>query len=165
LRSVILIVGYLLLIQFVSCDISPGFSDTPSIEFVGISKDTLVQNSLLTDSIFLTISFRDGDGDLGTMGAGITENIIITDSRTDDIYDRFRIPPLDIAGAMTGIEGTITMKVYTTCCQFPEEEMIIPCEAPSQFPTNELTLFIKLIDDSGKESNPVASSPITLLCN
>lgn len=163
LRSELIIFALFLLVISYSCSISPGFSETPSIEFLGISKDSLNQNNLLSDSIFLRISFRDGDGDLGSGAAGITENIILTDSRTGDIYDRFRIPPLDISGAMTGIEGTITMKVFTTCCIFPNGDP--PCQTPIGFPTNEFSLEIQLKDDSGKLSNTVSSTPITLLCN
>jgi len=163
LRTDLIIISFFLVLSYYSCSVNPGFSETPSIEFLSISEDTINQGSLFTDSIFLRISFRDGDGDLGTGATGIFENIIITDSRTDELYDRFRIPPLDISGAMTGIEGTITMKVYTTCCIFPDETP--PCEAPTEFPTNELTLDIQLKDDSGKLSNVVTSTPLTLLCN
>ena len=163
MRSVISIFSFFLLLVYYSFTVSPGFSETSSIEFLGLSKDSLNQDNLFSDSIFLTISFRDGDGDLGTGADGVFENVRITDNRTGELYDRFRIPPLDIAGSMTGIEGRMTLKLFTTCCRFPDGTP--PCLAPEEFPTNNLSLDIQMIDDSGNESNMVTTSLITLLCN
>lgn len=145
-----------------ACSNNPGFDNAPQIDFISFSKDTLVQGSLFTDSIFLTIAFRDGDGDLGTDVTGTSQNIFIKDSRTNEIFDRFKIPSLPISGGQTGIEGEITMKIYTTCCIFPDGTP--PCLAPKEFPTDELSLEIVMQDDSGKMSNTVQTTLITLLC-
>ncbi len=154
---------FLVLVSAIRCGLSPGFSDIPEIEFISISKDTINQGSLLTDSLLLVISFTDGDGDLGTERNGVFENIVLTDSRTQVRYDRYKIPPLDIAGAMTGIEGEIILKVYNTCCLFPDN--IPPCSRPPQYPFDELQLEVIMIDDSGNESNRITTPKITLLCN
>ena len=153
----------LALCLFISCATDPGFSDTPEIDFISFSKDTLVQNSLNTDSLFLTISFRDGDGDIGTGAEGIMENIILTDTRTGVVFDRFKVPELPIGELNSGIEGEISMKVFTTCCIFPDGTP--PCLAPPQFPTNELSFEIELVDDSGKRSNKLITQSVLLLCN
>ena len=147
------------------CNIGPRFSTVPEISFIGVNNDSIIQGNLFSDSLFLTISFRDGDGDLGTGTDGVFRNIVITDNRTGDPFTQFKVPNLDIAGAMTGIEGEITMKLFTTCCLFPEKENIPPCSSPAEFPSDVLTLDIQMIDDMGNESNVVTTSEITILCD
>ena len=165
-RYITLVLGsFLIISHWLSCSLSPAFSEIPEITFVGFSADSIDQGSLTSDSLFLTIGFRDGDGDLGSGATGVFRNIELIDNRTGDPFTQFKVPDLDIAGAMTGIEGTITMKLFTTCCLFPPDENIPPCSAPSQFPSDQLTLDIQLIDDSGNESNTLTTTAITLLCN
>lgn len=146
-----------------SCNIGPDFSDTPQITFIGISKDTMDQGSLFNDSIDLVITFRDGDGNLGTGVDGIRENIIIRDSRTGNQLTPFKIPNLPAEGAGAGIEGTITMKIYSQCCIFPDGTPA--CLAPPEFPFNELTYDIQMVDDGKDSSNVVTSTPVVLRCN
>lgn len=153
----------LFITSFLSCISNPGFSDTPEISFIGLSKDTLTQNNLFADSLFITINFRDGDGDLGTDDNTIEENIIMTDSRTGEVFSRFKFPEFPTTGNQSGIEGTITLKVFTTCCIFPDG--IPPCESPSQFPTDEFQLDIYMKDDAGNQSNLIQTNNIILLCN
>ena len=62
---------------------------------------------------------------------GIMENIILTDTRTGVVFDRFKVPELPIGELNSGIEGEISMKVFTTCCIFPDGTP--PCLAPPQF--------------------------------
>ena len=148
---------------FWHCANNPGFSDIPEIEFISFSKDSLIQNSLNTDSLILRIAFRDGDGDIGSGGEDITENIVITDNRTGVIFDRFKIPEIPVSGLQSGIEGELIMKVFTTCCVFPD--LTPPCLNPPQFPTNDLSFDIQMIDDSGNKSNVITTNAVTLLCN
>ena len=154
---------FLLFLSLSHCAIDPGFSDIPEIEFVSFSKDTLIQNSLNTDSLFLTIAFRDGDGDLGSGDQSVMENIILTDERTGVIFDRFVVPEIPVSGISSGIEGEIIMKVFTTCCVFPDGTP--PCLSPPAFPTNELSFEIQMIDDSGNRSNSLLTDSVILLCN
>ncbi len=150
-------------ILFLSCTNNPGFDDVPEIEFISISKRIIDQNDLNTDSLFLTFSFRDGDGDIGSGADGIRENIIITDGRTGDIYDLFKVPDIPNPGVSNGLEGDITIKLFTTCCIFPDS--IPPCQSPPQFPTNEISFDILLKDDAGNESETITSPVVTLNCN
>jgi len=160
--KVLLYISVLATLLIQACATDPGFSDTPEIEFVSLSKDTMIQNSLNTDSLFLTIAFRDGDGDLGSSDAGVTENIILRDTRTGVVFDRFKIPEIPVNGLESGIEGEIRMKVFTTCCIFPDGTP--PCLTPSAFPTNELIFSIEMRDDSGNLSNTIQTDPVILLC-
>ena len=146
-----------------ACTNSPDFPIEPKIEFVGASKASMIQNSLNTDSIFITISFTDGDGDIGGVTELNRQNLFITDNRTGESYDRFRIPEIPEQGATNGISGEITIRLFTTCCLFPDN--IPPCEAPIAYPTNELTLDIEMIDRAGNRSNTITTAPIVLLCD
>ncbi len=149
--------------MWLACSTEPGFSDVPEISFVSVSKDTLIQNSLNTDSLFLTIAFRDGDGDLGTGQEGVFQNIVLTDTRTGVIFDRFKIPNIPVSGLQSGIEGQIIMKVFTTCCIFPDGTP--PCLNPSEFPSNDLVFSIQMTDDNGNQSNVINTDSILLICD
>lgn len=162
MRSILIIFFGIQVLFYFSCTNDPGFSENPEIEFISFSKDTLIQNNLNTDSLLLTIAFKDGDADLGGDNPSVNQNIIITDKRTDVVYDRFKIPDLGITGIQTGIEGEIILKVFTTCCIFPDN--IPPCSNPSQYPTNELSFEIEMFDDNGNKSNTIETGVIVLLC-
>lgn len=149
------------------CANSPDFPDVPEISYLGSSKSSMIQNSLNTDSIFITISFTDGDGDIGSTEEIQDQNLFITDNRTGESYDRFRIPGIPEQGAANGISGEITLRLFTTCCIFPEgtPNDPQPCDAPPDFPTNELTLDISIMDRAGNMSNTVTTDPIILQCD
>ncbi len=51
---------------FTSCLSEPSYSTTPSISFNSISRQRYTTaNGAIVDSVFITINFQDGDGDLG----------------------------------------------------------------------------------------------------
>lgn len=156
----------LVVIIIAACTNAPDFPIEPQIEYLGASKQSMTQNSLNTDSIFITISFTDGDGDIGGVSAeSFNQNIFIKDNRTGENYDQFRIPEIPPQGASNGISGEITMRLYTTCCIFPEEAQAAACDAPIDFPTNELTLDIFMTDRAGNMSNVITTEPFTILCD
>ncbi|RYE90762.1 MAG: hypothetical protein EOO37_02140, partial [Cytophagaceae bacterium] len=47
------------------CLSEPSYSTTPSISFESIRRVRYTINNVPVDSVFLTINFQDGDGDLG----------------------------------------------------------------------------------------------------
>lgn len=155
----------LLLLFVASCTNAPEFDIAPEIGFVSISKSTMVQDLNPTDSLFLIISFKDGDGDLGTDVNSTMKNIFLIDSRSNVIAERYKIPPIPAVGKQKGIEGEITLKVFTTCCRFDDIEEFEQCDAPPDIPSDELYYEIYMIDDAGNESNRVQTSVITLLCD
>jgi hypothetical protein len=61
------IMGILAILLFNSCLTKPDFPFEPSISFASISKKSILDgnNQLIEDSIFLSINFRDGNGDIG----------------------------------------------------------------------------------------------------
>ncbi len=159
--NILLLVGFCLTIF--SCVPSPDFSDVPEITFVGLSETSLVQNSLNSDSLFVRFSFTDGDGDIGFSAEEFRQNIFIIDNRTGEQYDAFKAPEIPEQGSSRGIEGEITLRLFTTCCLFPDN--IPPCESPRDFPTDTLTLDIFIEDRAGNMSNTITTSPIVLFCD
>ena len=161
MKNIILQISIVLLIA--SCVSAPDYPDEPFIEFMGLSKTTMVQNTVNTDSVFVFLSFTDGDGDLGHGVTDTFTNVFITDSRSGFIQDRFKTPEIPPEGANNGISGTMRLLLYTTCCIFPDQ--IPPCSAPDQYPTDTLHFDIFLRDRAGNESNVVSTSDIILFCD
>lgn len=155
---------FALTIVFGSCASKPNFSDTPKLTFISLSKSVMKQGLTNEDSIIVTIEFEDGDGDLGNGPKDPTINMFVTDRRTGDYYDQIKIPEIPPQGSTNGIKGKIYLKLFNTCCTFPPETSIPACSAPDDFPTNDLSLDIKVIDRAGNESNVITTSDIQLLC-
>lgn len=125
-----------------------------------MSKTEMVQCQVgLCDSLFITIDFEDGDGDIGK---DQVLDLRVIDDRSGDVYDQTSIPMLPEQGSSNGISGQITFKLFSTCCTFPDG--IPPCESPMEYPTNELTLSMYITDRAGNQSNTVTTSSINLLC-
>lgn len=149
-----------ILVYFLACSSAPDFDDVPKIEFVSVSKSEMMQCPVgLCDSIFITLNFEDGDGDVGEDQV-IDLNVI--DNRSGDTYENKSIPMLPEQGASNGISGQITFKLFSSCCIFPDG--IPSCESPEDYPTNELSLSIYMTDRAGNESNTITTSVVTLLC-
>ena len=150
------------IIVTVSCINAPDYPNEPFIEYIGISKATLDQNSLNTDSLFLNFSFTDGDGDLGHNANDTARNIFIKDLRTGKFQDKFKSPFIPEEGIGNGITGDIRLLLFTTCCLFPEN--IPPCSAPPRFPLDTVIYEVSLRDRAGNLSNKILTEPITIRC-
>jgi len=146
-----------------ACINAPDYPDEPEIEYIGLSKSTLDQNSLNTDSLFVTFSFTDGDGDLGHEPADTSRNIFIKDLRTGNFQDKFKSPYIPEEGIGNGITGDIELLLFTTCCLFPDAS-IPPCSAPDQFPLDTVIYEIFIKDRAGNESNKIKTEPIIIRC-
>lgn len=164
IKSLHLITMFSFLGLMSACVGGSNFSEVPEIAYISISKDTLNQGDLLNDSLDLVFAFRDGNGDIGTSEM-FSQNIRLVDTRTDEVLTSFKTPRLPEAGANGGIEGTITLKVFTQCCIFDNNPNLLPCTESDVFVSEEFQIDIQLTDDFGNESNIVRSDLITLLCN
>jgi hypothetical protein len=74
----------------VTCSRPPEFPNEPVIEFIGLSKNTIIQSrssQLPQDTIEISFKFTDGDGNLGNADS---VNIILTDSRDGNTPIRCR---------------------------------------------------------------------------
>ena len=158
----IIIVAPFILAVFIGCSNPPDYPNEPVISFESISKDTLRQSDLNTDSLFVRISYTDGDGDLGFSSSDTNQSIFVTDVRTGFIQDRYKLPEIPDQGTANGIFGTITFLMYTTCCIFPQG--IPPCSTPAAYPVDTVQYEIYIIDQAGHVSNKIKTPPITLLC-
>lgn len=144
--------AWLLLGLFCCC---PPPDPQPSLMFESVSKQSLVQGG--SDSLFLTFSFVDGDGDIGSD----TNNIQVLDSRTNSIIKTYKVP--NYLGEGQGSQsGSITLVLHSTCCIYPNGTA---CQSSSQYPTREMRYQIRLIDQAGNWSNTIESTPIVLECS
>lgn len=154
---------FLLSIGLCQCNDNKVFSEIPEIEFVGINQDTFNQGRLINDSIFITIRFRDGDGDIGFENN--SANIFLKDNR-DGFVNTFSSPVIPLNTSTASLEGTIRVLVRTllsVCCKYTTGQD--PCTISSNQPLDSFYYQIHLLDRAGNKSNEVRSSTIYILCN
>ncbi len=147
-----------LIASIVSCNIAPDYPDEPVLEFVSFSKLSMVQGRTLNDSLFLTIKFTDGDGDIGSLSE---VNLRIIDSRTGNNYSQYRVPKIPEQGANNGVSGTIKIKLFNTCCLQPDGDEV--CEDVT-VASNRLSLSIVMTDRAGNTSNTLTTPELLLEC-
>lgn len=154
---------YLLIFMvWIGCRSNDNLSNIPSIQWIGISKIIMDQGDLNQDSVLIQIAFEDGDGDLGYGSSDPRKDITVIDQRTGLVSDQFKIPDLPNSNGRS-IKGDIQLRLYTTCCIFPNN--IPPCTAPSQYPFDTIVYEVFLTDKAGNKSNRVISPPVILRCN
>ena len=134
----------LILIVLFSCKKEEEVSEIPIIDFVSISPTTAQE---YTDDIIITISYTDGDGDLGENNPDIY-NMFVEDNRNNIVY-HFRIPELSPSGSTITIEGNFNITINGTG---------ITDESSSQ--KVDYSIYVK--DRAGNTSNKVTTSSITI---
>lgn len=152
------------LLLFITCTNPPDYPIEPVIEYIGLNKNTIHQgiagNPL--DTVNVTFSFTDGDGDLGSQDS---INIFLTDSRSD--FDEFfKIPLIPNQGTGNGITGELTVRLPNQiyfCCTFPNTTNA--CFRNSEFPTDTVSYTIQIRDRAGNYSNKIQTEVITLICD
>ncbi len=145
---------------FAACATPPEYPDVPAIEFLELSKDTLRRGSFFDDTTFVKFSFTDGDGDIGDRDS---LQLVVIDSR-NDFTNEFRIPFVPKFGD-SGLKGEITVRLFTSCCIFPDSLFLEGCtDVFSQMPYDELTYDIYIKDRAGNFSNTITTSPIYIRC-
>jgi len=133
-----------LCVALFSCKKAEEIGPIPEIEFVSVTPQNVNE---YTDSLMFTISYRDGDGDLGENTTD-AENFFLTDSRNNVIY-KFRIPQLAPDNSSIIIEGNLNITLANTA--------IIDGSSSQTF-----TYSIYVKDRAGNQSNTVVTSPITV---
>lgn len=153
------LIGILLLI--LSCSKPPDYPDEPIITYERVSVNTLPQDDLLQYSFRLTLSFTDGDGDLGDENN--FANVRVWDSRIGIELDTntLSIPFIPVQGAGNGISGEMHLLLYSACCIFEGRN----CEPFPELPVDTLTYLIEIEDRAGNVSNRIESEPIFLTCD
>lgn len=144
-----------------SCVTAPDFPDTPVLEFVSFSKSSMIQSTIGTDTVVMTLRFTDGDGDVGVPDGEPDQNIELIDRRTDFRYATFSTPEIPAEGVGNGIDVEVRILLLNDCCVYDDPS--IPACTPLN-EANELSFDITVKDQAGNVSNVVTSPAITLIC-
>ena len=161
----ILLVSLLLLA--LSCTRPPDYPIEPVIEFVSLSKNTFSQRLEGVDEIILTLSFTDGDGDIGNSErTPDNEDIIIIDTRDGGPEAPNHLVQIPPAGSNNGVSGEIYITLLGTCCTYPPSVPDLPC-MPATTAVNQDTLIYEIYikDRAGNESNILTLEPIYITCD
>lgn len=133
-----------LVLGFSACNIGPGVSEVPEISFESVAPNVVIEYQ---DSLYFTISYRDGDGDLGQNNTD-NNNLFIQDSRNQVVYG-FRVQQLAPDNADIAIQGNINVTLPSTA--------ILNGGA-----SETVSYSIWVVDRAGNESNKVSTSTLTV---
>ena len=133
------------------------FPVEPHIEFLYTDKDTIKEpldftNLTENNKLRLTISFQDGDGDLGSSGNN-DYNFFVYDVRDSVPVDTFAysLPNLTQEAQKPSIKGTITVEISG----------LLMRSGYMQY--DSTVLQVEMIDREGHKSNLVSSGKIIIL--
>lgn len=159
-----LLTAALLVFGLYCCQTPPDYPDEPVIEFLSMNKNTMLQGSGLADTVLITFSFTDGDGDLGRAENSQDLDIFLTDLRKNAPADNYRIPFIPELGAGNGIRGEVTFKLFQTCCIYPNG-VPLPCTPNFEnFPQDTVAYELFIVDRAGNESNRIQTEDIYIQC-
>jgi hypothetical protein len=154
-----------ILTAFGACnDKAPEYPVEPKIEFLSLSKNTFnaqrgnnIPNP--ADSILVTFSFQDGDGDIGSDEASDYTVGIIDPRFPIDLVNpsRFKIEPFPQNGVGKAITGEMTVKIKGLCCKKG-------CVDPVQPATEAVPFKLFVRDRAGHKSNEIELPLITIPC-
>ena len=146
-------------LSVVGCTKPPDYPIEPVIKYLGMSKKQLKQSSINADSLRVSFSFTDGDGDIGSNDS---LSLFVVDKRDGFLSSKYKIPFITEAGAKNGISGEIEFVLFSTCCYFPDGQA--PCTPSKTFPTDTVVYELYLKDRAGHKSNIIETEPIILDC-
>ncbi|MDX1684002.1 MAG: hypothetical protein R3275_02140 [Saprospiraceae bacterium] len=144
------------------CITPPDYPDEPVLTYEGMSKSRMNQGDFNTDSVFIFLSFTDGDGDIGRALGDTAKDITVIDTRTGLVQERFRIPEVPEEGTGNGIDGNLTIRMFNTCCLY--DNGFPPCSRNPDQLTDTLSFKIYIKDRSGNESNRITTDALVLDC-
>ena len=142
------------------CINAPKYPIEPVIEFSGMTRNTMKQGDINTDSLTVFFTFTDGDGDLGSDD---TMSIFLIDTRDNNENIKYQIPFLPEAGASKGISGEVSFTLFSTCCIFADP-FIPPCTANANEPLDTVKYELYIVDRAGHKSNIIELDPVILDC-
>lgn len=129
-------------------------SPIPAIELISLSPDTVKAGSF-RDTVFLTFSFSDGDGDLGNNAIG-EYDVFLRDSRDSGIeLARYPFPeiPEDAVDPVDGLRGTGAIAILgSTLSPRPDTVHL--------FRGDTLTYQMWIVDRAKNMSNVITTPPI-----
>ena len=135
-----------LMIFFAACKKDEvDYSDVkPQIEFISITPSNATE---FEDELALTISYRDGDGDLGE-NAPEVKNLFVKDSRNGLTYE-YRIPQLAPSDTEIIIEGNLEIDLNTVAIVGTGD-------------SETVTFDVHIVDRAGNISNTITTSTVTI---
>lgn len=140
LSSILGLTGYFIS----SCNTAGEISEIPEVSFESVAPNVVTEYQ---DSLVFTISYRDGDGDLGENNTD-NDNVFVQDSRNQVTYG-FRVQQLAPDNANIAIQGNMNVT--------------LPNTAIVNGGTSESVSYtIWVVDRAGNESNKVTSSTVTV---
>lgn len=155
----ILLLGILGITLFHGCVEPPDYPIEPVIAFVEMNKTQIVAQTIPEnanrnlDTLIITFSFTDGDGDLGKSEGDTTYNVFLIDSRLGNAGESFQIKTIPQAGVTNGISGEMTVKIPKIFC------------FPNSAPRDKMTYSIQILDNAGHYSNIIQTPEIELICD
>lgn len=149
------------------CVKPPDYPKEPVIEFIGLSKNVLQQGKAKGDSLNISFSYTDGDGDLGFPKTDPTASVFVRDDRDSFSKFEYQLPYVEPQGASNGISGEISILIPTSCCIFTTDQGFkLACDlVPDTFLYDTLYYYIKIRDRAGHMSNEIKAGPIALKCH
>lgn len=156
----------------IGCEPDPDFPVEPAIEFKSLSKDSIAE----FDTAVITVTFQDGDGDIGQDNIPPScspQNICDLESDSsclndpaytlflldmrDSCLQLFNIPRVDVGSGPRALEGEIRVTIPPVSCKcFPN---------PPGCGVDTLVYDVFIRDRAGNLSNVVKSSPMYVYCN
>ena len=127
-----------------ACNTENEISEVPEISFISVAPNVVTEYQ---DSLVFTISYRDGNGDLGENNTD-NDNLFVQDSRNLVTYG-FRLQQLAPDNADIAIQGNLNVTL-------PNTAIINGGQSES------VAYTIWLVDRAGNESNRVTSSTVTV---
>jgi len=134
----------LLSLTLLSCEDTVLPSSIPEIALIEVGPETVVQYN---DSIYMRISFYDGNGDLGE-NLTSDNNLFVIDNRLGLAHE-FRISAIVPGGAEVPIQGELEWTIPSVYLTGTD-------------PSETVTYSIYVIDREGNQSNTLITSPITI---
>jgi|SRR6185436_8680686 len=139
-----LIMTLIFFVTMLSCKKDkPEYSETPAITMVAVSSHDITEGDPLT----FTISYVDGDGDLGENNPNVY-NLFLVDNRVNVTY-KFRIEQLAPLNSSLIIKGNLNVVLNGTA---------ITDGSNSQ----NATYSLYVVDRAGHQSNTVVSPVVTI---
>jgi len=143
----------LMVLMVGACDNQPVFPVEPQVAFLDIQPREVVQ---LEDSIVVTFSFQDGDGDLGLIAGAndtVNSNLVFIDSRLEEgritpaqAEIPYRLPSLTPEARNPSIQGEVTIVLPVTAIIPPQRNF------------DSVRYQIKLYDRAGNLATPADGS-------
>lgn len=156
-----ILTGLLVFSAISGCLKPPQYPIIPNIGFKGVNTDRIKATTITGgqivqgDSLFVQLSFTDGDGDIGNLSDDTIPNCFIVDSRFDSVVIPYKMPDISPMGNIKVVSGVIQIT-------FPQ--LYLRDGAQFHHDPNADTLHYSLYikDRAGHTSNTVLTQNIYL---